>query len=54
MFKATKQIDLPTKDILSYIFDKPAYDQDKPVCSSSAELNTARLIVCVEDICRRQ
>jgi hypothetical protein len=32
MFQADRQWDLPNKDILSYIFDKPAYDQDKPVC----------------------
>lgn len=37
MFKASRQIDLPTKDILSYIFDEPDYDQDKPVCACGIE-----------------
>lgn len=31
VFKAEGQIDIPTKDILSYIFDKPEYDENKPV-----------------------
>ena len=31
VFKAERHIDIPTKDILSYIFDKPEYDQNKPV-----------------------
>lgn len=54
MFKPTKQIDLPTKDILSYIFDKPAYDQDKPVSESFVELKAVMLIMLGEDICRRR
>jgi hypothetical protein len=31
---------LPTKDLLSYIFDEPEYDQDQPV-SDSAASNTS-------------
>ncbi|EEA26595.1 hypothetical protein PMAA_076560 [Talaromyces marneffei ATCC 18224] len=31
VFKAETHINIPTKDILSYIFDKPAYDQNKPI-----------------------
>ena len=31
VFKAERYIDIPTKDILSYIFDKPEYDLNKPV-----------------------
>ena len=34
IFKAEKSWPIPTKDILSYIFDAPKYDVDKPVCSN--------------------
>jgi hypothetical protein len=30
-FPAEKHIDVPTKDILSWTFDEPKYDQDEPV-----------------------
>ncbi|KAH8699235.1 hypothetical protein BGW36DRAFT_293241 [Talaromyces proteolyticus] len=51
MFQADRQLDLPTKDILSYIFDNPNYDQDKPIyidvhsTSRSISCNQARKIV---------
>ncbi|KID96939.1 AMP-dependent synthetase/ligase, partial [Metarhizium majus ARSEF 297] len=51
MFKASRQIDLPTKDILSYIFDEPDYDQDKPVyvdtndSTRTISCNQARVII---------
>lgn len=31
VFKAERYVDIPTNDILSYIFDEPEYDQNKPV-----------------------
>lgn len=34
VFKAERYVDIPTKDILSYIFDKPEYDQNKPVSAA--------------------
>ncbi|KAH0596607.1 hypothetical protein MHUMG1_05725 [Metarhizium humberi] len=51
MFQASRQIDLPTKDILSYIFDEPDYDQDKPVyvdtndSTRTISCNQARVII---------
>ncbi|QKX61466.1 uncharacterized protein TRUGW13939_08614 [Talaromyces rugulosus] len=51
MFQADRQWDLPNKDILSYIFDKPAYNQDKPIYvdvhkpSRSISCNQARRII---------
>jgi hypothetical protein len=35
-FPAEKHIDIPTKDILSWTFDEPKYDQDEPVSFRSA------------------
>jgi hypothetical protein len=32
-FEATKRLELPTKDLLSWIFDDIRYDPDKPVRS---------------------
>lgn len=32
-FLATEHVPIPTKDLLSWIFDEPDYDQDKPVSS---------------------
>ena len=31
MFEPPRQVAVTAKDILSYIFDAPSYDQDKPV-----------------------
>ena len=31
IFEPAERVLLPTKDLLSYIFDDPPYDQDKPV-----------------------
>jgi hypothetical protein len=31
VFLATEHRDLPTKDLLSWIFDEPGYDPNKPV-----------------------
>ena len=30
-FKPDQYLELPNKDLLSWIFDNPSYDQDKPV-----------------------
>ena len=35
IFEPTERFPLPTKDILSYIFDNPPYDQDEPVCEAA-------------------
>lgn len=34
MFANPESLPIPNKDILSYIFDAPQYDQDKPVRES--------------------
>jgi hypothetical protein len=39
-FKAERQVEIPPKDVLSYIFDHPNYDQDKPVSFFQPPLNT--------------
>ena len=31
IFEPERRIPLPTKDLLSYVFDDPTYDQDEPV-----------------------
>lgn len=31
IFEPAERVLLPTKDLLSYIFDDPPYDQNKPV-----------------------
>lgn len=36
-FAAAPAPELPTKDILSWIFDKPAYDVNKPVSNVLVE-----------------
>lgn len=33
IFEPAERVLLPTKDLLSYIFDDTPYDQDKPVSS---------------------
>lgn len=35
MFETTETYPLPNKDILSYLFDDPKYDQNQPVGSGS-------------------
>lgn len=35
IFEPAERTLLPTKDLLSYIFDDPPYDQDKPVGTNS-------------------
>ncbi|GAD92510.1 hypothetical protein PVAR5_1102 [Paecilomyces variotii No. 5] len=51
MFQADRHVELPTKDILSFIFDSPDYDQDKPIYvdvhnpSRSISCSQARLII---------
>ena len=40
IFEAERQLPLPTTDLLSWIFDNPTYDQDKPV--SVAKIAVAR------------
>ncbi|PGH07248.1 hypothetical protein AJ80_08034 [Polytolypa hystricis UAMH7299] len=43
-FKPEKYVNLPSKDLLSWIFDNPQYDQDRPVYIDAA--NPARSISC--------
>lgn len=38
IFEPAEYKDLPTKDLLSYIFDDPLYDQDRPVSVSASAL----------------
>ncbi|KAJ5238384.1 AMP-dependent synthetase/ligase [Penicillium chermesinum] len=44
IFEPAERVELPTKDLLSYIFDAPPYDQDKPVFSDVN--NPTRTISC--------
>ncbi|OJD19169.1 hypothetical protein AJ78_00869 [Emergomyces pasteurianus Ep9510] len=50
-FKPEQYLELPSKDLLSWIFDNPSYDQDKPVYvdirdpSNSISCNQARKII---------
>ncbi|KLJ05654.1 hypothetical protein EMPG_09366 [Blastomyces silverae] len=50
-FKPERYVDLPSKDILSWIFDGPSYDRDRPVYidakdpSCSISFNQARKII---------
>ncbi|EEH33848.1 4-coumarate-CoA ligase [Paracoccidioides lutzii Pb01] len=50
-FKPEQYIELPTKDLLSWIFDSPPYDQDRPIYidakdpSKSISCNQARKII---------
>ncbi|PGG98719.1 hypothetical protein GX51_06647 [Blastomyces parvus] len=50
-FKPEQYVDLPSRDLLSWIFDSPTYDQDRPVYtdvkdpSSSISCNQARKII---------
>lgn len=37
-FLAEETIPIPNKDILSWTFDNPQYDQDKPVSEISMEV----------------
>jgi len=37
-FKPERTVSLPTKDILSWIFDDPHFDRDEPVCLDTAPL----------------
>lgn len=34
IFEPAQRVSLPAKDLLSYTFDNPRYDQDEPVRSS--------------------
>ncbi|KAJ5678551.1 uncharacterized protein N7477_004184 [Penicillium maclennaniae] len=51
IFEPTERILLPTKDVLSYIFDDPPYDEDQPIFidtrdhSRSISCNQARKLV---------
>ncbi|KAJ5697123.1 AMP-dependent synthetase/ligase [Penicillium malachiteum] len=51
IFEPAQRLSLPTKDLLSYIFDNPTYDQDKPLYidvhtpSRSISCNQARPII---------
>jgi len=47
VFAATPAPQLPTKDILSWIFDKPDYDVNKPVCHTLFEWESTETTICV-------
>jgi hypothetical protein len=40
IFEPAERTLLPTKDLLSFIFDDPPYDQDKPVRNPLLALNS--------------
>lgn len=42
IFEPAERVLLPTKDLLSYIFDEPSYDQDQPV-SENQYLNVINI-----------
>lgn len=42
IFEPAERVLLPTKDLLSYIFDDPPYDQDKPVSLNNGMLSYAK------------
>lgn len=46
IFEPAERVLLPTKDLLSYIFDDPPYDQDKPIYIDTH--NPSRTISCNE------
>ncbi|KAJ5964986.1 uncharacterized protein N7479_004862 [Penicillium vulpinum] len=52
IFEPAERLLLPTTDILSYIFDKPSYDQDQPIYidvsdhTRSISCNQARKLIC--------
>ena len=45
-FKPSKYVDIPTSDVLSWIFDEPSYPEDEPVsvdqCGNGFELTMLR------------
>lgn len=43
IFEPAERLHIPTKDLLSYIFDNPEYDQDEPVRARYCQLNATRL-----------
>lgn len=51
IFEPAQRVSLPTKDLLSYTFDNPRYDQDEPVRSLYLE-NIDQLADFEIDICR--
>ncbi|BCR90211.1 uncharacterized protein ACHE_60097A [Aspergillus chevalieri] len=44
IFEPAERLHIPTKDLLSYIFDNPEYDQDEPIYRDPA--NSSRSISC--------
>ena len=50
VFLAEDSIPVPTKDILSWIFDDVPYDQHKPVCDAPIPLSNSQLNFYI-DIC---
>lgn len=47
IFEPAERLPLPTKDLLSYMFDNPPYDQDEPVCGA-AHCGRIELTFCSE------
>lgn len=43
MFAATETYPVPNKDILSYLFDEPKYDQNRPVSYTNFRMHCFRL-----------
>lgn len=46
IFEPAERILLPTKDLLSYIFDDPPYDQDQPVSLEAKNLMLHHVVSC--------
>jgi hypothetical protein len=53
VFKAERQIETPPKDVLSYIFDSPNYDQDKPVGLIFQYISSMNTVMSFEKSFRR-
>jgi len=49
-FKPDKIVQIPTKDILSWIFDELGYDPERPVRSHSTHQRTLRLTLRLRSI----
>lgn len=43
IFEPAERLHIPTKDLLSYIFDNPKYDQDEPVRVHYCQFNATKL-----------
>jgi hypothetical protein len=43
-FLAERKLPIPTKDLLSWTFDEPTYDVDKPVSQGDFTVGTRKLM----------